>query len=333
MFSGDVASRVCRSGCQLSAPPSPRLTGHRGQSRPEGPQRGGRVRVGRRRCGVVAPGGRAPVSCDSRGLRDSPPTPVSPGTSRVTLSADGSQPLPWLTVACVLSTPAPLGPLRKVRLWHDGRGASAAWYVSHVMVQALRAGPGLGRGWFFPAECWLAAGRRDGRVERELACLRGGPRLPEGRRHPAPTWAATGRTQSPALPVPGSPSSRVRGAAPVPPGCCWSRPVSPGPCHPARVTWPISVTVSVSGAWGTSPSVGWTPGPQQAAWHPPQGPPGSQGAHRPGKFSCAGQRAEGAGCRGHWGPRAEARRPARRGCVSGGSRAAAPTFRRLWASR
>lgn len=328
MFSGDVASRVCRSGCQLSAPPSPRLTGHRGQSRPEGPQRGGRVRVGRRRCGVVAPGGRAPVSCDSRGLRDSPPTPVSPGTSRVTLSADGSQPLPWLTVACVLSTPAPLGPLRKVRLWHDGRGASAAWYVSHVMVQALRAGPGLGRGWFFPAECWLAAGRRDGRVERELACLRGGL----GFRKVGGTLPQRGRPQAgrrarlsqfPALPVP------VRGVLrPSLPGAA-----GPGLCHPARVTWPISVTVSVSGAWGTSPSVGWTPGPQQAAWHPPQGPPGSQGAHRPGKFSCAGQRAEGAGCRGHWGPRAEARRPARRGCVSGGSRAAAPTFRRLWASR
>ncbi|KAF6086574.1 polycystin 1 like 1, transient receptor potential channel interacting [Phyllostomus discolor] len=74
----------------------------------------------------------------------------------------------------VLSTPAPLGPLRKVRLWHDSHGASPAWYVSHVMVQELHTGPGLGRGWFFPAECWLAAGRQDGRVERELACLRGG---------------------------------------------------------------------------------------------------------------------------------------------------------------
>ncbi|XP_053517234.1 polycystic kidney disease protein 1-like 1 [Artibeus jamaicensis] len=74
----------------------------------------------------------------------------------------------------VLSTPAPLGPLRKVRLWHNSRGASPAWYVSHVMVQELRAGWGLGRSWFFPAECWLAACRQDGLVERELACLRGG---------------------------------------------------------------------------------------------------------------------------------------------------------------
>ncbi|XP_059567274.1 polycystin-1-like protein 1 [Myotis daubentonii] len=71
----------------------------------------------------------------------------------------------------VLSTPAALGPLRKVRLWHDSSGACPAWYVSHVMVKELRQGRGR---WFFPAECWLAAGRRDGRVERELACLRGG---------------------------------------------------------------------------------------------------------------------------------------------------------------
>nr|KAF6319983.1 polycystin 1 like 1, transient receptor potential channel interacting [Myotis myotis] len=71
----------------------------------------------------------------------------------------------------VLSTPAALGPLRKVRLWHDSSGACPAWYVSHVMVKELRQGRGH---WFFPAECWLAAGRRDGRVERELACLRGG---------------------------------------------------------------------------------------------------------------------------------------------------------------
>nr|KAF6302365.1 polycystin 1 like 1, transient receptor potential channel interacting [Pipistrellus kuhlii] len=71
----------------------------------------------------------------------------------------------------VLSTPATLGPLRKVRLWHDSGGAHPAWYVSHVMVKELPEGRGR---WFFPAECWLAAGRRDGRVERELACLRGG---------------------------------------------------------------------------------------------------------------------------------------------------------------
>ncbi|XP_011380037.1 polycystic kidney disease protein 1-like 1 [Pteropus vampyrus] len=72
----------------------------------------------------------------------------------------------------ILSTPAPLGPLRKIRLWHDSRGPSPAWYVSRVMVGELLAGPG--RSWLFPAECWLAADRQDGRVARELACLRQG---------------------------------------------------------------------------------------------------------------------------------------------------------------
>ncbi|KAF6301987.1 polycystin 1 like 1, transient receptor potential channel interacting [Rhinolophus ferrumequinum] len=73
----------------------------------------------------------------------------------------------------VLSVPAPLGPLRTVRLWHNNCGPSPAWYVSHVMVKELLTG--CGHSWFFPAECWLAAGRRDGRVERELACLCRGP--------------------------------------------------------------------------------------------------------------------------------------------------------------
>lgn len=109
----------------------------------------------------------------------------------------GTGPIADVTL-CVLSTPAPLGRLRKVRLWHDSRGASPAWYVSHVMVKALPSGSGR---WFFPAECWLAAGRRDGRVERELACLHrglgfqkaGDVRVPMGT--PARTGAQSSRAQ------------------------------------------------------------------------------------------------------------------------------------------
>ncbi|VFV20669.1 polycystic kidney disease protein [Lynx pardinus] len=73
----------------------------------------------------------------------------------------------------VLSTPALLGPLRRIRLWHDSRGPCPAWYVSHLMVQELGTGPA--RHWLFPAECWLAAGRGDGHVQRELGCLRRRP--------------------------------------------------------------------------------------------------------------------------------------------------------------
>uniref|UniRef100_A0A2K5RXR8 Polycystin-1-like protein 1 n=1 Tax=Cebus imitator TaxID=2715852 RepID=A0A2K5RXR8_CEBIM len=70
----------------------------------------------------------------------------------------------------ILSAPAQLGLLRKICLWHDSCGPSPSWFISHVMVKELHTG----QGWFFPAQCWLCAGRCDGRVERELTCLQGG---------------------------------------------------------------------------------------------------------------------------------------------------------------
>ncbi|XP_012590609.1 PREDICTED: polycystic kidney disease protein 1-like 1 [Condylura cristata] len=70
----------------------------------------------------------------------------------------------------ILSAPARLGPLQKIRLWHDSRGPSPAWYVSHVMVKELCSQ--AGQSWFFPAECWLAASRG---WSRELTCLCRGP--------------------------------------------------------------------------------------------------------------------------------------------------------------
>ncbi|XP_054551699.1 polycystic kidney disease protein 1-like 1 isoform X3 [Talpa occidentalis] len=76
----------------------------------------------------------------------------------------------------ILSVSAMLGPLQKIHLWHDSRGPSPAWYVSHVMVKELCTQEG--QCWFFPAECWLAVSRvpsREGRVEQELTCLQRGP--------------------------------------------------------------------------------------------------------------------------------------------------------------
>ncbi|XP_077652568.1 polycystin-1-like protein 1 [Urocitellus parryii] len=67
----------------------------------------------------------------------------------------------------ILSAPAQLGPLRKIRLWHDSRGPSPSWFISHVMVKELHSG----QSWFFPAQCWLAADQWDGHVERELTRL------------------------------------------------------------------------------------------------------------------------------------------------------------------
>ncbi|KAM9650815.1 polycystin-1-like protein 1 [Trichechus inunguis] len=70
----------------------------------------------------------------------------------------------------ILSVPGHLGPLWKIRLWHNNCGPSPDWYISHVLVKELRTG----QSWFFSAECWLAAGRGDGRVERELIPLHRG---------------------------------------------------------------------------------------------------------------------------------------------------------------
>ncbi|XP_075413425.1 polycystin-1-like protein 1 [Tenrec ecaudatus] len=71
----------------------------------------------------------------------------------------------------ILSVPGRLGPLRKIRLWHNNCGPSPSWYISHLLVQDLCTG----QSWFFPAECWLAAGHGDGKVERELLPLHQGP--------------------------------------------------------------------------------------------------------------------------------------------------------------
>ncbi|XP_036056992.1 polycystic kidney disease protein 1-like 1 [Onychomys torridus] len=70
----------------------------------------------------------------------------------------------------ILSTPNQLGPLQKIRLWHDSSGPSPNWFLSHVMVKELCSG----QGWFFSAQCWLAVSLCDGRVQRELFCLRHG---------------------------------------------------------------------------------------------------------------------------------------------------------------
>lgn len=114
---------------------------------------------------------RGPVCCEAHTRRAGvhSPRPREPEGSSLAVSPP---PRPTRCSACVPSTPAPLGPLRKICLWHDSRGPSPAWYVSRVVVGELPAGPG--RSWLFPAECWLAADRQDGRVARELACLRRG---------------------------------------------------------------------------------------------------------------------------------------------------------------
>ncbi|XP_029110685.1 polycystic kidney disease protein 1-like 1 [Scleropages formosus] len=69
----------------------------------------------------------------------------------------------------IISTPESLGPIWKVHLWHDNRGRSPSWYVSHVAIRDLVTGAER----FFPGECWLAVDEGDGRVEKELIALTG----------------------------------------------------------------------------------------------------------------------------------------------------------------
>uniref|UniRef100_W5N700 Polycystin-1-like protein 1 n=1 Tax=Lepisosteus oculatus TaxID=7918 RepID=W5N700_LEPOC len=71
----------------------------------------------------------------------------------------------------ILSAPDSLGPIWKVHIWHDGRGPSPSWFVSHLAVRDVASGTG----WLFPAECWLAADEGDGKVERELTPLTQSP--------------------------------------------------------------------------------------------------------------------------------------------------------------
>ncbi|XP_068951487.1 polycystin-1-like protein 1 [Petaurus breviceps papuanus] len=70
----------------------------------------------------------------------------------------------------IVSIPNNLGPLWKIHLWHDNSGCSPSWYLSHVIVKDLITGAS----WFFPAECWLAVNKWEGKVDRELMPLKNG---------------------------------------------------------------------------------------------------------------------------------------------------------------
>lgn len=97
-----------------------------------------------------------------------------------------------------------LGPVWGVHIWHDNSGPSPDWYLTQVevsevikkyynknclwthlfidkwtfkavwlVIQVLR-GHVVGCSWLFVAQCWLAASKGDGRVERMLrVCTQG----------------------------------------------------------------------------------------------------------------------------------------------------------------
>uniref|UniRef100_I3KAI3 Polycystic kidney disease 1b n=1 Tax=Oreochromis niloticus TaxID=8128 RepID=I3KAI3_ORENI len=74
----------------------------------------------------------------------------------------------------ILSAAESLGPVWAVHIWHDNSGPSPDWYLTQVEVSEVLRGHVVGCSWLFAAQCWLAASKGDGRVERMLrVCTQG----------------------------------------------------------------------------------------------------------------------------------------------------------------
>uniref|UniRef100_A0A3Q4GJI1 Polycystic kidney disease protein 1-like 1-like n=1 Tax=Neolamprologus brichardi TaxID=32507 RepID=A0A3Q4GJI1_NEOBR len=74
----------------------------------------------------------------------------------------------------ILSAAESLGPVWGVHIWHDNSGPSPDWYLTQVEVSEVLRGHVVGCSWLFAAQCWLAASKGDGRVERMLrVCTQG----------------------------------------------------------------------------------------------------------------------------------------------------------------
>lgn len=80
---------------------------------------------------------------------------------------------------------ADVGPLRKLRIGHDGKGARAEWHLDRVEISVKTPGSKTGVGaaaakapiYTFPCGRWLAKGREDGAIERELLAGGGGGKV------------------------------------------------------------------------------------------------------------------------------------------------------------
>ena len=71
----------------------------------------------------------------------------------------------------LLTTSKHLGPLHRLRIWHDntGPGALASWELGAVVVRDILTGTT----YQFPCHTWLAVEHGDGQVERTLPAWRG----------------------------------------------------------------------------------------------------------------------------------------------------------------
>ncbi|XP_040829428.1 polycystin-1-like isoform X2 [Ochotona curzoniae] len=65
-----------------------------------------------------------------------------------------------------IATPHSLGSVWKIRVWHDNKGLSPAWFLQHVIVRDLQSA----RSTFFPVNAWLSVDTEanGGLVEKEV---------------------------------------------------------------------------------------------------------------------------------------------------------------------
>ncbi|XP_078332217.1 lipoxygenase homology domain-containing protein 1-like isoform X5 [Crassostrea virginica] len=57
-----------------------------------------------------------------------------------------------------------IGELQKIAISHDDSGFRSDWFLDKVIIDC----PSLGKSWTFPCNRWLAKGKDDGKIEREL---------------------------------------------------------------------------------------------------------------------------------------------------------------------
>jgi hypothetical protein len=57
-----------------------------------------------------------------------------------------------------------LGELKKIQIWHDNRGSSPSWYLSHVIVNDLQTD----HKFYFFGNTWFSLEQENGTIQKEL---------------------------------------------------------------------------------------------------------------------------------------------------------------------
>lgn len=68
-------------------------------------------------------------------------------------------------ISFILSIPINIGPIRRVRVWHDNSGNNPSWFLNHIKVCDMSTR----EQWTFLCFTWLAVEKGDGLVDRSLS--------------------------------------------------------------------------------------------------------------------------------------------------------------------